>query len=80
MIYRRLADLTLVVHLAFILFVVLAGLLALRWPALVMFEHANAACGGREAGYRGSGVPAVFIAEEVAGLAPWVDNALDPIL
>jgi hypothetical protein len=30
--YRGLADLVLVVHLAFVLFVVLGGLLALRWP------------------------------------------------
>ena len=32
MTYRALADLVLVVHLAFVLFVVLGGLLALRWP------------------------------------------------
>jgi hypothetical protein len=32
LIYRVLADLTLVVHLAFVLFVVLGGLLVLRWP------------------------------------------------
>ena len=31
MIYRALADLVLVVHLGFIVFVVLGGLLALRW-------------------------------------------------
>jgi hypothetical protein len=31
-IYRGLADLTLIVHLAFVLFVILGGLLALRWP------------------------------------------------
>ncbi|MDZ4675625.1 MAG: DUF2784 domain-containing protein [Gemmatimonadota bacterium] len=31
MIYRALADLVLLVHLAFLLFVVLGGLLALRW-------------------------------------------------
>jgi hypothetical protein len=30
--YRGFADLVLVVHLAFVLFVVLGGLLALRWP------------------------------------------------
>jgi hypothetical protein len=30
--YRGAADLVLVVHLAFVLFVVLGGLLALRWP------------------------------------------------
>jgi hypothetical protein len=34
MIWRALADAVLVVHLAFILFVVLGGLLVLRWPRL----------------------------------------------
>ena len=32
MLFRGAADLVLVVHLAFVLFVVLGGLLALRWP------------------------------------------------
>jgi hypothetical protein len=32
--YRALADLVLVVHFAFVLFVVFGGLLALRWPRL----------------------------------------------
>jgi hypothetical protein len=32
MVYRVLADLVLVAHLAFVLFVVLGGLLVLRWP------------------------------------------------
>jgi hypothetical protein len=32
LIYRAFADLVLVVHLAFVLFVVLGGLLVLRWP------------------------------------------------
>lgn len=30
--YRSLADLTLVIHLAFLLFVILGGFLVLRWP------------------------------------------------
>ena len=34
MTYRVLADLVLVLHLCFVLFVVLGGLLALRWPRL----------------------------------------------
>ena len=34
MLASRLADLVLVVHLAFVLFVVLGGLAALRWPRL----------------------------------------------
>ena len=32
MIFRVLADLILALHLAFVLFVILGGLLALRWP------------------------------------------------
>jgi hypothetical protein len=35
MIYRALADAVLVLHLAFILFVVLGGFAVLRWPRLV---------------------------------------------
>ena len=38
MIFRLLADLTLVLHLAFVLFVVFGGLLALRWRRLA-FIH-----------------------------------------
>jgi len=34
MVYELLADLVLLVHAAFILFVVLGGLLVLRWPRL----------------------------------------------
>lgn len=34
MLYRSLADAVLVVHFAFVLFVVLGGLLVLRWPRL----------------------------------------------
>src|SRR2546423_5028530 len=44
-IYRVLADLVLLVHLAFVGFVVLGGLLALRWPA-VMALHIPAAVWG----------------------------------
>ena len=32
MLYRLLADLVVILHLGFVLFVVLGGLLALRWP------------------------------------------------
>ncbi len=35
MIYRLLADLVVVIHLAFIVFVAVGGLLAWRWPQLV---------------------------------------------
>ena len=45
MIYRALADLVLVLHLGFVLFVVLGGLLVLRWP-WVAFLHLPAAVWG----------------------------------
>jgi nitrate reductase gamma subunit len=43
--YRALADLVLVVHLAFVLFVVLGGLLVLRWPWVALL-HVPAAVWG----------------------------------
>ncbi|MGK2935623.1 MAG: DUF2784 domain-containing protein [Gemmatimonadaceae bacterium] len=45
MTYRLLADATVVVHLAFVAFVVLGGLLALRWR-WVMWLHLPAAVWG----------------------------------
>lgn len=45
MIYRALADLVLVVHQAFVVFVVLGGLLVLRWPRLAWL-HVPAAIWG----------------------------------
>jgi hypothetical protein len=45
LIYRALADLVTVVHLAFVLFVVLGGLLVLRWRWLA-FLHIPAAVWG----------------------------------
>jgi hypothetical protein len=45
LIYRALADLVLVVHLAFVLFVVLGGLLVLKWPRLAWL-HVPAAIWG----------------------------------
>lgn len=45
MLYRWLADLVLVVHLAFLVFVVLGGLLLLRWPRVV-WVHGPAAIWG----------------------------------
>ena len=45
MIYRVLADLVLVLHLAFVLFVVLGGLLVVRWPPLALL-HVPAAIWG----------------------------------
>lgn len=45
MIYRILADVVLILHLAFVLFVVLGGLLVLRWPRLAWL-HVPAATWG----------------------------------
>lgn len=45
MVSRFLADLTLLVHLAFVLFVALGGLLVLRWPRLAWI-HLPAVCWG----------------------------------
>ena len=52
MIYRALADLVLIVHLAFVIFVVLGGLLVLRWP-WVAFFHVPAAIWGVLSEYSG---------------------------
>lgn len=45
MLYRILADGVLVLHLAFIVFVVLGGLLVLRWPRLAWLHLPTAAYG-----------------------------------
>jgi hypothetical protein len=45
MLYRLLADLVVLLHSAFVLFVVLGGLLALRWPRAAWF-HLPAALWG----------------------------------
>jgi hypothetical protein len=44
-VYRLLADTTVVIHVAFVLFVLVGGLLALRWPR-VMWLHLPAAVWG----------------------------------
>lgn len=56
MIYRALADLVLVIHVAFVLFVVLGGLLVLRWPR-VAFLHVPAAVWGVFIEYTGGICP-----------------------
>ena len=53
---RLLADLVLVVHFAFILFVVLGGLLVLRWPG-VRWIHLPAAVWGAIVEFSGSVCP-----------------------
>lgn len=56
MIYRSLADLVLVVHLAFVLFVVLGGLLVLRWRWVALL-HVPAAIWGILIEYTGGICP-----------------------
>jgi len=56
LIYRGLADLVLVIHLAFVFFVVLGGLLVLRWP-WVAFLHIPAAIWGVLIEYTGGICP-----------------------
>lgn len=45
MLYRALADLVVIIHLAFVAFVVVGGLLVLRWPKLAII-HIPAAVWG----------------------------------
>lgn len=45
MIYRILADITLIAHLAFILFILFGGLLAFRWPRIVWLHLPTVAYG-----------------------------------
>jgi hypothetical protein len=45
LIYRALADLVLAVHLAFVVFVVLGGLLVLKWPRLAWLHVPTAVWG-----------------------------------
>ena len=52
MIYRALADLILALHLAFVLFVVLGGLLVMRWPRMAWL-HLPAAIWGVVIEYTG---------------------------
>jgi hypothetical protein len=59
MAYRALADVVLVLHFAFIVFVVLGGLLALRWPR-VAWLHLPAVAWGAY----------VIIAGEICPLTP----------
>lgn len=56
MIYRSLADFVLVVHLAFVLFVVLGGLLVLRWRWVALL-HVPAAIWGILIEYTGGICP-----------------------
>lgn len=52
MIFRRLADLVLLVHVSFVLFVAVGGLLALKWPK-VAWAHLPAAAWGATVEFAG---------------------------
>jgi nitrate reductase gamma subunit len=56
LIYRVLAELVLVIHLAFVVFVVMGGLLVLRWPWLAVV-HIPAAIWGVFIEYSGGICP-----------------------
>jgi hypothetical protein len=56
MLYLRLADLTLLAHLGFVVFVVLGGLLVARWPRLA-WAHLPAALWGVFVEYSGWSCP-----------------------
>jgi hypothetical protein len=56
MAYRFLADATVALHLAFVVFVVLGGLLVARWPA-VAWVHLPSAAWGAWVEFAGWGCP-----------------------
>lgn len=55
-VYRMLADLSVIVHLVFVVFVMLGGLLAIRWRRL-MWLHLPAAIWGAAIEFRGAICP-----------------------
>ena len=86
MIFRLLADATVVLHLAFVLFVVLGGFLVLRWPR-VAWAHLPAAAWGAWVEFVGWICPLTPIENwlrrrggETGYTATFVDHYLVPIL
>ena len=76
MLYRTLADGVAIVHFAFVLFVVLGGLLVLRWPRLVWL-HLPAAIWGVLIEVGGWHCPLTFLENALrrrAGLAGYSDG------
>jgi hypothetical protein len=63
---EALADVVVLVHAAFVLFVVLGGLLALRWPRVVWF-HAPAALWGVLVEVAGLGCPLTPLEHRLRG-------------
>ncbi len=60
MIFRRLADLVLLAHFAFVVFVALGGLVALRWPK-VAWAHLPAAAWGAAVEFTGWRCPLTLL-------------------
>ena len=86
MIYRALADFVLLVHLAFVLFVVLGGLLVLRWPWVASL-HVPAAIWGVLIEYNGWICPLTPLENSLrasAGLARYsggfIQHYIQPVL
>lgn len=86
MIYRVLADLILVVHLAFVVFVVAGGLLVLRWP-WVAVVHIPAAIWGVFIEYTGGICPLTPLENslrrsggQVGYSGSFIDHYIQPIL
>ena len=86
MLFRVLADLTVVVHLAFVLFVVLGGLLVLRWKWLAWL-HLPAAVWGALIEFAGWICPLTYLENDLrqrAGGAGYeggfVEHYLIPVL
>ncbi len=69
MAYALLADLVVLLHLVFVLFVVAGGFLALRWPRLARL-HLPAAAWGAIAEFSGSRV-SIDPAGKLAANARW---------
>ena len=86
MAFRLLADATVVIHFAFVLFVVAGGLLVLRWPRLA-FVHLPAAIWGAWVEFAGWICPLTPIENwlrrrggEAVYTASFVDQYITPIL
>jgi hypothetical protein len=86
MIFRLLADATVVLHLAFVLFVVAGGLLVLRWPR-VAWVHLPAAAWGAWVEFAGWICPLTPMENwlrtrggEATYTVSFVDQYLTPIL
>jgi hypothetical protein len=86
MVYRALADLTVVLHVAFVIFVVLGGVLVLRWPRIASV-HLPAATWGAWVEFAGWMCPLTPLENalrtrggEAAYASSFVEHYLLPIL